>query len=367
MSQKKVNFSLKDKSYMHIALKLAKAREGLTGTNPSVGCVIVKNDHIISIGQTSINGRPHAEANAIKNAGESLDGAKMYVTLEPCNHHGVTPPCTNEIIKSKMSDVIYSIEDIDKRVKNKTFKILKSKKINVKTGLLKKKIKEFYKPYFFNRKKEMPYITGKIAISKNNIIYSKQKKKITNIHSDKFTHFLRYKNDSIIISNKTLNTDNPKLNCRLKGLEKHSPIRIVFDKNLNSKITSYIFKNANQKNTFVIYNKASKNKINNIKKNIKLIKSKIKKNKLLDLKIIMKKLYKLGLRNILVEGGNELTQSFLKERLFNQFYLFKSQKLISTNSDHIKFNGLKLLNDSYKSKIKLKSYFGNDTITHYKF
>ena len=132
MSSKKNKFSKKDKLFMEIALDLARSRKGLTGTNPSVGCVIVKNNNIISIGQTSFNGRPHAETNAIKNADESLVGAKMYVTLEPCNHYGVTPPCTNEIIKSKISEVIYSIEDIDKRVKNKSFKILQSKKVNVK-------------------------------------------------------------------------------------------------------------------------------------------------------------------------------------------------------------------------------------------
>ena len=367
MSTRKDKFTNKDKLYMRIALSLAKLREGLTGTNPSVGCVIVKNNKIISIGQTSLDGRPHAEANAIKNAVESLVGAKMYVTLEPCNHHGVTPPCTNEIIKSKISEVIYSIEDIDKRVKNKSFKVLKLKKINVKTGLLKKNIKEFYIPYFFNRKKEMPYVTGKIAISKNNLIYSKHQKKITNIHSDKFTHFLRYKNDSIIISSKTLNTDNPKLNCRLKGFERYSPIRVVFDKNLNSKKNNYIFKTADKKNTLVIYNKASKSKIMSLKKKTTLIKSKTNKNNFLDIKLIMKKLYKFGLRNVLVEGGNELTQSFLKERLFNQFYLFKSPKKLSTNSDYIKFNGLKLLKERYKSKIKINSNFGNDTITHYKF
>ena len=352
---------------MEIALDLARSRKGLTGTNPSVGCVIVKNDNIISIGQTSYSGRPHAEANAIKNANESLVGAKLYVTLEPCTHYGVTPPCTNEIIKSKISEVIYSIVDIDKRVKNKSFKILKSKKINVKTGLLKQNTREFYIPYFFNRKKKMPYVTGKIAISKNNVIYSKKQKKITNIHSDKFSHFLRYKNDSIIVSNKTLNIDNPKLNCRLNGLEKYSPIRIIFDKNLNSKKTNYIFKTADKKNTLVIYNNATKSKIMSLKKNTTLIKSKINKKNFLDIKLIMKKLYKLGLRNVLVEGGNELTHSFLKERLFNQFYLFKSKKKLSTKSDYIKFNGLKLLKERHKSKIKLKSHFGNDTITHYKF
>ena len=107
MSTKKDKFSIKDKKYMELALGLAKAREGLTGTNPSVGCVIVKKDKIISIGQTSFNGRPHAELNAIKNTVEKLSGSTMYVTLEPCSHKGLTPPCTSAIIKSKIKEVIF--------------------------------------------------------------------------------------------------------------------------------------------------------------------------------------------------------------------------------------------------------------------
>ena len=154
MSTKKDKFTSKDKFYMEIALDLARSRHGLTGSNPSVGCVIVKNDKIISIGQTSFKGRPHAEYNAIKNCYESLNGSKMYVTLEPCCHHGLTPPCTDIIIQSNISEVIYAITDIDKRVRNKSFKILNSNKINVKKGLLKNKIENFYYPYFFNRKKK---------------------------------------------------------------------------------------------------------------------------------------------------------------------------------------------------------------------
>ena len=208
---------------MDLALDLARSREGLTGINPSVGCVIVKNDKIISIGQTSFNGRPHAESNAIRNTSEHLNGSTMYVTLEPCCHYGVTPPCTSAIIKSKISKVIYSVIDIDKRVKGKTFKILNSQKINVRTGLLKDKVNKFYTSYFFNRKKKLPFVNGKIAVTKNNLIYSKNKKRITNLQSDKFTHLLRYKNDSILISYKTLNKDNPKLSCRLKNLQKFCP------------------------------------------------------------------------------------------------------------------------------------------------
>ena len=266
MSTRKDKFSKKDIQYMGLALNLARSRHGSTGKNPSVGCVIVKNEEIISIGQTGYAGSPHAEYNAIKDSITSLEGSKMYVSLEPCSHFGRTPPCTNEIIKNKISEVIYSIEDIDKKVKGKSFKILKSKNINVKKGLLKEEISNFYKPYFFNRKNKIPYVTGKIAISKNNLIYSKGTKKITDIHSDKLTHFLRYKNDSLMISYKTLNQDNPKLDCRLKGFNQFSPKRIILDNNLETNINSHIFRTANKNNTIIFYNNVNKKKITLFKK-----------------------------------------------------------------------------------------------------
>ena len=366
MSQKKVKFSAKDKLYMDIALDLAKSREGLTGTNPSVGCVIVKNDNIISIGQTSFKGRPHAEFNAIKNCKENLNGSKMYVTLEPCSHHGVTPPCTKEIIKSKISEVIYAIEDTDKRVRKKSYKILKSKDINVSIGLLKDQVKKFYIPYFFNRKNKMSFMTGKIAISINKLIYSKFKTKITNKYSDKFSHLLRYKNDSIMVTSKTVNIDNPKLNCRIKGFEKFSPVRIILDNKLNLKTNTYIFKTANMNNTIIFYNEATKSNILLFKKKIKLVKVKLNKNKHLNIIQIMKKLYSLGYRNTLVEGGDLLSTNFLKNRIFNQFYLFKSQKKLPTNSDFVKFNGLKYLNKKYNIKINHNPSYGKDKITLYK-
>ena len=367
MSTKKDNFTLKDKFYMEIALDLARSRHGLTGSNPSVGCVIVKNDKIISIGQTSFNGRPHAESNAIKNSFEDLKGSKMYVTLEPCCHHGLTPPCTDTIIKSKISEVIYSVTDIDKRVRNKSFKILNSKKIIVKKGLLKNKIENFYYPYFFNRKKKLPYVTGKIAISKNNIIYSKYQKKITNIYSDQFTHLLRYQNDSLMITYKTLNKDNPKLNCRLKNVKNYSPKRIILDNNLNTKTNSYIIKTSNNENTLIFYNKADKSKISKFKKRgIILIKSKVDKDNRFYMREILKKLYNFGCRNLLIEGGNDLTNSLVKNKIFNKFYLFRSPKNLSKSLEYIKFTGMKTLNQKYKTKINLNLNLRKDRITLYR-
>jgi len=367
MSTKKDKFSNKDKLYMEIALKLAKSRYGQTGSNPSVGCVIVKNDKIISIGQTSINGRPHAEYNAIKNSIENLSGSKMYVTLEPCCHHGVTPPCTNLIIKSKISELIYSVPDIDVRVKNKSYKVLKSKKIKVRKGLLGEKVKDFYSTYFFNRKKKLPFVTGKIAISKNNLIYSKLNKKITNTKADKFTHLLRYKNDSLMISYKTLNNDNPKLNCRLKGFKKFSPKRIILDNKLKTNINSYIIKTANKFNTIIFYNEANNSQILSFKKKgINLISSKIDNKGRFNVKTLLKKLYKLNCRNLLVEGGDELTNYFLRNTIFNQFYLYESDIKLSTKSEYLKFNSLNLLKQKYKKKIKIKLDLGKNKITLYK-
>ena len=367
MSTKKDKFSSKDKNYMRLAINLARARKGLTGDNPSVGCLIVKKDKIISIGQTGYNGRPHAEYNAIKNSLENIKGSKMYVTLEPCNHYGKTPPCTNSIIKSGISEIIYGMDDIDKKVKGKSFKILSNKKINVKKGLLKTEAKNLYDSYIINRNKKLPYVTCKVAISKNRLIYSRGTKRITDKSSDKLTHYLRYKNDSIMISSKTLNIDNPKLDCRLKGFEKFSPKRIVLDKHLEIKLNSYIFKSAKKNNTIIFHNSLNNKKIQILRnKGIDLIKSKIDNKKLFDLRIILKKLYTLGTRNLLVEGGDKITRNLIKNRLIDKFYLFKSPKKLLTNRKHQFFTSFSILNRRYKKRFKISSKLAKDKITIYK-
>ena len=367
MSSKKDNFTSKDKNYMRLALNLARARKGLTGENPSVGCLIVKNDRIISIGQTGYKGRPHAEYNAIKNSLEKVDGSKMYVTLEPCNHFGKTPPCTNSIINSGISEIIYGMDDIDKKVRGKSFKILSKKKINVKKGLLKIEIKDLYDSYIVNRNKKLPFVTGKIAVSNNRLIYSKRTKRITDKSSDKLTHYLRYKNDSILISSKTLNIDNPKLNCRLKGFEKFSPKRIILDRKLEIKKNSYIFKSVKKDNTIIFHNSSNYKKIKILtKRGITLINSKIDNNNLFDLKIIFKRLYLLGTRNLLVEGGDQITKNLIKNRLIDKFYLFKSPKNLLNSKNQQIFTSLNILNMKYKKITKVSSKLAKDKITIYK-
>ena len=367
MSSKKDRFSSKDKNYMKLALNLAGARIGLTGENPSVGCLIVKNDKIISIGQTGYNGRPHAEHNAIKNSFEKLKGSKMYVTLEPCNHYGKTPPCTNSIIKSGISELIYSMEDIDKKVKGKSFKILSSKKIKVKRGLLKEDAKNLYESYIKNRTNKLPFVTAKIAVSKNKLIYSQEYKKITDKNSDKITHYLRYKNDAIMISSKTLNIDNPRLNCRLKGYEKFSPKRIILDKDLKISLKSYIFKSIKKSNTIIFHNSSNKSKIRILKKNgATLIKSNLNNKGLLHLKMILKKLFNLGILNLLVEGGDKITKNLIKDKLVDRFYLFQSLRILPETKIMQNFTSFGILSRKYKKIIKISSKLAKDNITIYK-
>jgi len=367
MSTKKDKFTFLDKKYMRLAINLAKSRKGLTGENPSVGCLIVKNNEIISIGQTGYNGRPHAETNAINNSFEDLKGAKMYVTLEPCNHYGKTPPCTKNIIKSGIDEVIFSINDIDKRVKGKSYKIFRKKKIKVRKGILKDEAKNLYDSYFFNRKYKLPFVTAKLALSKNNLIYSEHTKRITHPLSDRLTHYLRYKNDAIMISGKTLNIDNPKLNCRLKGYEKFSPKRVILDKNLELNLKSYIFNTVKKGNTIIFYNSLNKSKINFLKKKgIILFKSKLNNQKRFDLKTVLKQLFLFGIRNLLVEGGDILTKSMLSKNLVNQFYLFKSRKNVSKSKKNIIFTSNNVLKSNYSIKYKISSKLAKDNITIYK-
>ena len=138
---------------MRFAIDLANTNKGLTSTNPSVGCVVVKNKKIISYAATKIGGRPHAEAIALNKNKNKNFGSYLYLTLEPCVHYGKTPPCTNSIIKSKIKKVFFSTKDLDLRTKNKSKKILRGKKIFVKEGLLSKEANKLYKNYNFVKKK----------------------------------------------------------------------------------------------------------------------------------------------------------------------------------------------------------------------
>ena len=365
MSSKKDKSKNLDKYFMSIAMNLAKERIGLTGLNPSVGCVIVKNNKIISFGQTGFKGRPHAETVAIiKCKKNELKDSSIYITMEPCTHYGKTPPCTNQIIKSKFKRVIYSINDVDKRTSNKAYSLLKSKKIKVSRGVLKSASKIIYKNYFLHKKNKKPFIAAKIACSSDYYI-SSSNKFITNQHSRDVSHILRYNFDSILISSKTANADNSKLSCRINGLENFSPKRLIIDKNLKINKKSPIITDKNKNNTIIFHSTKDKKKLKYFKlRGIRLIYTDLDSNNNINLKKVFSKAYNIGIGSIIIEGGKELTKSVLKDKLINEFYLFKSKKKLG-NLGKNKITDLKKIINFFKNKENIETFLDGDKITRY--
>ena len=355
----------RNRKYMDLAISMASDRIGLTGSNPSVACVIVKNNKIISTGQTGIGGVPHAEADAINNSSEKVNGSILYVTLEPCSHYAKTPPCTKLIINSKIKKVFYSVNDIDTRSAGKSEEIFKNNKISCQKFLLKKRGLDLYNSYFHIKKSDLPFVTGKIVCTKDYYINTGSKY-ISNKFSLDFSHLLRYKNHGLLISYKTANSDNPKLSCRLPGLEKFSPHRIIIDKDLKIKKNLYLIKSAKKVKTFIFYNKKNPKYKYLKKKGIKMIYCSVNSNKELDLFDLLKKIKKLKIDYLLVEGGKKLTLSFLKLNLFNNFYLIRSDQYSfgkKKNNIHEISKFLKKRN-LLKTKI-VKTYLEDDKITQY--
>jgi diaminohydroxyphosphoribosylaminopyrimidine deaminase/5-amino-6-(5-phosphoribosylamino)uracil reductase len=351
---------IKDSFYIKLAYQQAEINLGSTGLNPSVGAIVVKNNSVISSGFTSLNGRPHAESNALKNKLNYKD-SDLYVTLEPCSHYGKTSPCTKKITSKKINRVIFSINDIDLRSKNLAFKELKKKKINVDRFILRNFGKSFYKSYYLQPSKELPFIDAKLAVSKDFLSIDKKKKWITNKQSRNLANFLRSKYDCLLTTSKTINEDNPILNCRIEGLEKKSPDIIILDRKFKIKKSSKIFKK-NKNKIYILMNTNNYLKEIFFKKiGVKIIKLKQNSSNVSELKNIFYEIKKLGLNRILVESGVTFMDKLIKYSLIRNFYLFRSSTNLGTKGlNNTNPLYLKKINVSDKNKINV--YLKEDSL-----
>ena len=332
------------KFFLNLAFQIAEKNLGKTNQNPSVGSVVVKNNTVISSGITSVGGRPHAEFNALKNK-NTFKGADLYTTLEPCTHYGFTPPCVNLIIKKKINNVFYSFEDPDKRTFKKAKKKLQKKNIYVR--LIKNdKFKSFYSSYFINKKFKIPFISAKIAISKDFFTINKKSKWITGEHSRKITHFLRSQNDCIVSTSKSINKDNSLLNCRIDRLNTYNPDLLIID--LNLKLNKFLALNkiVNKRKTFIITKKENKKNIKYFKKKgfkIIFIDALDSKN---DFKKLFKNIYELGYNRVFFETGLTFLNTLINFKLLNQLYVFQ-------NNINLKKNGSNNCSSRNLQRIKL--------------
>lgn len=231
-----------DDELMAEAIAVGAGNLGFTGSNPSVGCLIVRDDgegpRIIAAAVTAPGGRPHAETQALAQAGEAARGATAYVTLEPCSHHGHTPPCAEALIRAGIARVVISVVDPDERVSGRGIALLREAGIAVDTGVLEAQGERALEAYLMRKRRGRPHVTLKLALSRDGMIGSSERAAgqgqiaITGRDSRAFVQHLRARSDAILVGIGTALADDPDLTVRLPGLEDRSPVRIVLDAHL---------------------------------------------------------------------------------------------------------------------------------------
>src|SRR5262245_54706539 len=216
-----------DLEHMGAALSLAARNLGQTWPNPAVGCVIVDaSGHVVGRGFTQRGGRPHAETEALKVAGGRARGGTAYVTLEPCAHHGKTPPCADALVAAGIARCVAAIEDPDPRVSGSGLATLRAAGISVDTGVLAERAKDLNIGFLTRIRAGRPFVALKLATSLDGRIATRsgESRWITGEAARAFGHLLRATHDAIAVGSGTVLTDDPELTCRLEGLEDRSPV-----------------------------------------------------------------------------------------------------------------------------------------------
>ncbi|CAN5517593.1 bifunctional diaminohydroxyphosphoribosylaminopyrimidine deaminase/5-amino-6-(5-phosphoribosylamino)uracil reductase RibD [soil metagenome] len=314
-----------DERFMDYALRLGRRALGTTAENPPVGCVIVKDGDIVSVGWTHAGGRPHAETQALAMAGEETRDATAYVTLEPCAHHGKTPPCANALIQSGVARVVTALEDPDPRTRGKGFAILRAAGIAVETGIGAEEARRDIAGFLTRVTRGRPYVTLKLALSADGKIAAAPGKRIaiTGPEVRDRVHLMRAQSDAILVGVETVRADNPELTCRLPGLESRSPIRVVLDSSLTVPRDAKLIRSAASTPVWVL--SASPG---TIASGVTVIACAAAADGKVDLADALRHLAGRGINRLLVEGGARIARAFLEAGLVDHLVLFTSPDTI---------------------------------------
>jgi diaminohydroxyphosphoribosylaminopyrimidine deaminase/5-amino-6-(5-phosphoribosylamino)uracil reductase len=353
-----------DIKYMKRAIELSLLGHGHVSPNPLVGAVIVKNGKIIGEGYHKKSGEAHAEVNAIESATESVAGATMYVTLEPCNHFGKTPPCTERIIREKISRVVLGISDPNKNVSGGGIEKLITAGIEVGSGVLQNEIRKVNEVFIKYVQTGQPFCAMKTAMTMDGKIstYTGDSKWISNELSRKFVHELRHSYSGIMVGVNTVISDNPFLTDRSDHENKSHPAKIVVDSNGRTPLDSNIFKSNEARTIIAVTEKASQSFVKKATKmGVEIIFCPVKNNKI-DIRFLLTHLGELGIDSVLLEGGSTLNFSALQDAVVDKVYSFISPKLIGGEKAHTPVGGagFKKINDAIVLKISEIKRFEED-------
>ena len=339
--------SAEDKKFLKLALNLARRNVGLTGKNPSVGCVITFRDIILGRGNTQPGGRPHAEIMAIKQASEhhlfkrkeKINDINVYITLEPCAHETTSPSCAKEIVKFGANRVIYLATDPDIRTNGKGKLLMEEAGIKcIESSIYKNENSEILKGYLKQKKTGLPYITLKIGTSINGKIATKngESKWVTNSLCRKRVQLLRSENDGILIGKNSIIIDNPRLNLRDQFDKIENKPIFILDTNfeLSDSENLLLFDKLGREKVNIITNREPKDvasKVSDFFKGVNFEKS-VKEHGLLNIEEILKIISRMGVNRLLVEGGARVWTSFIKTGFFDEIVMFTGNSIINDSS-----------------------------------
>ncbi len=334
---------MNDAHFMQAALSLGARNLGQTWPNPAVGAILVKDHRIIAEGSTGRGGRPHAETVAIEAAGASAKGATLYVTLEPCAHHGKTPPCTDAIIKTGIAKVVVACRDPHPQHGGGIQK-LKASGIEVIENICAREARELNRGFFSVVEKKRPYVALKIATSADSKIAchaaARQREGgwITSESARNHGHLLRSQYDAILTGIGTVLADDPLLTCRLPGLEDRSPVRVVLDSNLRLPPDSQLAKTAKDVPVWIL---SSRRRPGSTPTNMEALGVKLfyptpgtdvdpglRRDDSINVSAALTHLTEQGITRLLVEGGQKITTAFLDSGLVDRVYWFKAPTVI---------------------------------------
>lgn len=325
-----------DERFMAAALRLCRRNLGLTSTNPSVACLIVKDGVILGSAVTAPGGRPHAETQALAEAGEAARGATAYVTLEPCSHHGKTPPCADALVASGVARVVVSVTDPDERVAGRGLSMLRAAGIAVETGVLDAEGRAALAAYLNRQTKKRPYVTLKLAVSADGMLgrLGAGQVAITGPVSRGQVHVLRAEMDAILVGIGTALADDPELTCRLPGLEARSPVRIVLDPRLELAPASKLARTARDVPVIAVTARDGKDDPAFAARQEALealgVEVLICDPRRLD--ALLAALATRGISSLVVEGGARTASSFLDAGLVDRILLFSGASTIGKDA-----------------------------------
>jgi diaminohydroxyphosphoribosylaminopyrimidine deaminase/5-amino-6-(5-phosphoribosylamino)uracil reductase len=316
-----------DRRFMAAAIRLSRRHLGLTATNPSVGTLIVRDGTIVGRGVTAIGGRPHAEAEALAEAGEAARGATAYVTLEPCAHHGRTPPCANALVAAGITRVVGGARDPDSRVSGAGYAVLREAGLEVVENVLAQKAADLMAGYLCRSLRKRPEVTLKLAVSADGMIgrSGDGQVAITGPAARRQVHLMRAESDAILVGIGTALADDPDLTCRLPGLESRSPIRIVLDRELRLSPQSRLAQSARKVPVLLAAGAEAKAvrhaELEQLGVGFLATEA---FNGRIALPELLEDLAAQGVMSVMVEGGAETARYFLDEDLVDRIVLFTS-------------------------------------------